>query len=62
MARVTYEAVDGGTETLDCDYAGPGEDGVFLVCLDKSDGEAYKTRIPVARIVRINEQVGPGKQ
>lgn len=57
MPRVTYEAERGEVETIDCDYAGSDEDGVFCVCLDEVDGDEYRTRIPMNRVVRINESV-----
>jgi len=57
MPRVTYEAAHGEVETIECEYADHDEGGVFVVCLDESpNGERYKTRIPISRVIRINEQ------
>ena len=57
MPQVTYEAAHGEVETIECEYADHDEAGVFVVCLDEPrDGERYKTRIPISRVIRIDEQ------
>lgn len=57
MPRVTYEAAHGEVETIDCEYADHDEAGVFVVCLDEAhDDGRYKTRIPITRVIRINER------
>jgi hypothetical protein len=58
MPRVTYEAAHEEVETIDCEYADHDEDGVFVVCLgEPHDGGRNKTRIPITRVIRINEQI-----